>query len=96
MLGLLADCSAAPLPQPDAGSLGPRVVEREDRVSKLEARQQAAPPYRSKDEIQTHIRSLEEERGKLLGQYTAEHPAIRDINRKLDMLRHQLDTHAQP
>ena len=94
---LLAGCSLPEsLPRTDPAALETRLVDLEARVSSLEARQQVAPPYRSKAEIQAHIRALEDERGKLMSRYTAEHPAIRDIDRQLDMLQYQLERLEQP
>jgi len=56
----------------------------------LEARPVVQPPYRSKAEIQANIEALEVERGKLLTRYYAQHPDIKDIDRKVDILNCQL------
>jgi hypothetical protein len=67
-----------------------RLSDLENRVEKLEARGNVAPPYRNKSEIQEQIRNLEVERSKLLVSYTAEHPSVMDIDRKLVILNNQL------
>ena len=77
-------------PKNDAPLLEQRLLDIERRVESLEARSEVEPPYRSKAEIQAHIKTLEEERGKLLVSYTAQHPAIRDIDRRLRVLNDQL------
>jgi predicted small lipoprotein YifL len=74
------------MPPPDQ-----RLLDLERRVEKLEARGEVAQPYRSKAEIQAQIKSLEEERSKLLVSYTVQHPAVRDIDRKLVILNNQLN-----
>ena len=89
-LALAACAPHAPLPTTDAPSLEQRLSDLEQRMERLEARSFGEPPYRSKAEIQTHIRELEEERSKLLIRYTVEHPAIKDIDRKLMILDSQL------
>jgi predicted small lipoprotein YifL len=67
-----------------------RLSDLESRVEKLEARSEVAPPFRNKSEIQQQIETLEAERSKLLVNYTAEHPSVRDIDRKLAILNKQL------
>lgn len=88
---LLGACAPhAPQPKTEAPSLEQRLSDLEGRVGKLETRSEVEPPYRSKAEIQAHIKALEEERGKLLSRYTIQHPAIRDIDRQLAILGNQL------
>lgn len=88
----LAACgSHAPL-KTDTPSLEQRLLDLERRVERLEAHPAVEPPYRSKAEIQAHIRTLEAERDKLLTRYLAQHPEIRDIDRKLEILNSQLKT----
>lgn len=89
-LALAACAPHAPLPMTDAPSLEQRLFDLEHRVERLEVRSFGEPPYRNKAEIQAHIRALEEERSKLLTSYTVQHPAIKDIDRKLMILDIQL------
>lgn len=89
-LMLVGCASHAPLPRADASSLEQRLFDLERRVGKLESRSEVEHPYRSKAEIQAHIKALEEERQTLLSRYTAQHPAIRDIDRRLAILDNQL------
>lgn len=89
-LALAACAPHAPLPTTDAPSLEQRLFDLEHRVERLEARSLGEPPYRNKAEIQAHIQALEEERRKLLISYTVQHPAIKDIDRKLMILDSQL------
>ena len=88
-LALAACVSHAP-PKTDTPSLEQRMFELERRMERLEARPVVEPPYRSKAEIQANIRALENERAQLLTRYRAEHPAIRDIDRRLEILNSQL------
>jgi chromosome segregation ATPase len=67
-----------------------RLADLERRVQQLEKRPPVEAPYRNRDEIQAHISQLEAERGKLLLKYTELNPAVRDIDRKLLILREQL------
>ena len=59
-------------------------------MQRLEGRPPVQEPYRNREEIQEHIKSLETERAKLLVKYTDQHPAVRDIDRKLLILNEQL------
>lgn len=45
---------------------------------------------RSRAEIEARIEPLEAERAKLRADYLPQHPAIRDIDRRLDILDAQL------
>lgn len=87
----LAACGSPAPPKADAPSLEQRLFELERRMERLEARPEAKTPYRSKAEIQAHIKALEDERDKLLTRYLAQHPAIRDIDRRLEILNSQLN-----
>lgn len=49
-------------------------------------------PYRSKVELQAHIRRLEQQRAALLVNITPLHPTIRDIDRQIRMLKWQVGT----
>lgn len=93
---LVACAPYAPLPGADTPSLEQRLLDLERRVARMEARHGVGAPYRNKAEIQAHIRELQEERGKLLIGYTAQHPAIRDIDRRLEILAGQLEMLEQP
>jgi hypothetical protein len=86
----LAACASNAPPKADTPSLEQRVLELEHRIEMLEARPEVKPPYRSKEEIQANIKSLEAERGELLTRYFAQHPAIKDIDRRLEILNSQL------
>jgi hypothetical protein len=88
----LAACGSATPTKPNTPSLEQRMLELEGRVEKLEARPEVKPPFRSKAEIQANIQALEAERGQLLIRYLPQHPAIRDIDRSLEILRAQLKT----
>jgi hypothetical protein len=79
---------------PQSGAVMPsmenRVIDRNHRVDKIEARPDVARSYRSKEDIQQDISDLEAERAELLGRYTPQHPSIRDIDRELLILRGRL------
>jgi hypothetical protein len=88
---VLAGCGAQPpQQQADTPTLEQRLSDLERRMEILEARPGIAPPYRSKAEIEAHIEALEAERGQLLTRYLPQHPAIRDIDRMLQILDFQL------
>ena len=84
----LAACGTPP--KADTPSLEQRLFDLERRMERLEARPAVQPPYRNKEEIQAHIKALEEERTQLLADYRAQHPAIKDIDRRLEILNVQL------
>ncbi len=86
----LAACGTVPPAQREP-PLAQRVNALEERVERLEARPAVQPPLRSRAEIEAHIRSLEAERAKLRVDYLPQHPAIRDIDRRLGILGTQLD-----
>ena len=86
----LTACGSLAPPKRDAPSLEQRVLELEHRMEILEARPAVAPPYRSREEIQAHIKALEQERAALLTHYFDQHPAIKDIDRRLGILNTQL------
>jgi len=67
-----------------------RLDDLERRMQRLEGRPPVQPPYRNRQEIESQIKSLEEDRAKYLVKYTDQHPAVRDIDRKLLILREQL------
>jgi len=86
----LAACGSPAPPKADMPSVEQRLSDLERRVDMLEARPAVQPPYRSKTEIQANIEALEAERGKLLTRYSAQHPEIKDIDRRLEILNSQL------
>lgn len=67
-----------------------RLFDLERRMERLEARPAVQPAYRTREEVQAHIKTLEDERTKLLIDYHAQHPAIKDIDRRLEILNVQL------
>ena len=90
-LTLMLTACETPVPaKREAPPLTQRVNELEERVERLETRPAVPPPLRSRAEIEAHITSLEAERAKLLVDYLPQHPAIRDIDRRLDILNTQL------
>lgn len=89
---MLTDCETPAPAKSGEPALTQRVNELEQRVERLEARPAVQPPLRSRTEIETHIKSLEAEHTKLLVDYLPQHPAIRDIDRRLDILNAQLKT----
>lgn len=86
----LAACESPAPPKADTPSMEQRVFELERRMERLEARPDVKPPYRSKAEIQANIEALQNERAKLLSRYLPQHPEIRDIDRRLEILYSQL------
>jgi hypothetical protein len=89
VLALVACGSHAP-PKTDTPSVEQRLLDLERRMERLEARPAVEPPYRNKAEIEANIRALESERDELLTRYLPEHPAIKDIDRRLGILNSQL------
>ena len=92
----LAACGSPAPSKTDTPSVEQRLSDLERRVDMLEARPEVQPPYRSKAEIQAHIAALEAERGKLLALYYPQHPEIKDIDRRLEILNFQLQMRGQP
>jgi hypothetical protein len=86
----LVACATHAPPKTDTPSVEQRLSDLERRVEKLEARPVVEPPYRNKVEIQENIKALEEERDKLLIRYLPQHPDIKDIDRRLEILNSQL------
>ena len=90
---LLAGCAAQHAKPPEAGgtmATQQRLDDLERRVQRLEGRPPVEMPYRNREEIQAQIKDLQAERDRLLVKYTDQHPAIRDIDRKLLILNEQL------
>jgi hypothetical protein len=97
MLALaLAACGSPAPPKADTPSVAYRLSDLERRVEMLEARPAVQSPYRSKAEIQANIEALEVERSKLLTFYYPQHPDIKDIDRRLDILNSQLQMLESP
>lgn len=91
LLPVLAACGTpAPTPTPQASPLEQRLSDLERRVEMLEARPAVALPYRDRAEIEAHIQTLEAERAALLGRYLPDHPLVRDVDRRLEILNTQL------
>ena len=93
LVGFLGGCASDPSPSPVADNTKVtqhRLDDLERRVQRLESRPPVEEPYRDREEIQAHIKRLEAERAKLLMKYTDQHPAVRDIDRKLLILNAQL------
>lgn len=92
--GFLPGCSSSPSAPPEDGhakATQQRLDDLERRVQRLEGRPASVDvPYRGREELQTHIKQLETERARLLVKYTDQHPAVRDIDRKLLILNEQL------
>lgn len=89
----LVGCAAqpgSPRGGQEAAATQQRLDELERRVQRLEGRPPVEAPNRNRQEIEAHIQSLEAERAKLLVKYTDQHPAVRDIDRKLLILKEQL------
>ena len=86
----LAACGTQAPPKTDTPSVEQRLFDLERRMERLEARPAVQPPYRNKEEIQAHIKALEDERATLLADYLPQHPAIKDIDRRLEILNVQL------
>ena len=92
LLPALAACSApAPAPTPQASPFEQRLSDLERRIELLEARPPVALPYRDRAEIEAHIQTLEAERAALLGRYLPDHPLVRDVDRRLEILNTQLN-----
>lgn len=83
-------------PRPGTPTMEQRVSELERRLERLEARPEVQAPYRSKAELEAAIKSLREERVRLLGRYTDQHPEIRDLDRRLAILDRQMKMLEQP
>lgn len=62
-----------------------------DQTGPVAPRDPSAPPrpYRSREEIDADIQSLESERADLLTKYSVAHPDVRAIDRRLRILREQ-------
>ena len=88
----LAACATPPSPSPEVVALEERLSQLEGRIELLERYVTAvpAPPLRSRDDIEQHIRSLEAKRAALLQRYTPAHPEVRDVDLQLRLLRLQL------
>jgi len=96
LASVLGACGTYAPQQGATPALEQRVLELEDRVQRLEADSLVETPLPGPAEIQAQISALEAERARLLMRYYAQHPAIRVIDRRLDMLHGQLQPAAQP
>jgi chromosome segregation ATPase len=90
---LLGACAQPSQPPADAAALARRVQNLEGRVESLERRDTIDPaqPLRTRAQIEANIQSLEAERATLLSKYQSAHPDVRDIDRRLQLLRKQLE-----
>lgn len=90
---LLSACAQQPAPSSQAPTVEQRLQKLEGRVESLERRDTIAPapPLRSREEIEAQIRSLESERVRLLAGYQVAHPDVRDVDRRLQLLKKQLE-----
>lgn len=86
----LAACGTQAPPKADTPSVEQRLFDLERRMERLEARPAVQPAYRTREEIQAHIKALQDERSRLRVDYNAQHPAIKDIDRRLEILNVQL------
>jgi TolA-binding protein len=88
----LGACASQRTSAPEPTALEQRLQKLEGRIESLERRDTIEPqaPYRSREEIAARIRALETERDTLLIQYTSAHPAVRDVDRRLRILREQI------
>jgi hypothetical protein len=93
---VLAGCATYGPQQGNTPALEQRVLELEDRVRRLEAESLGAPLAPGNAEKQAEINALEAERARLLTRYYEQHPAIRVIDRRLAILRGQLQPQEQP
>ena len=74
----------------DEDALEQRLRTLEQRIDKLESRPPIQPALRERAAVEAHRAKLLDERAKLLTRYTEQHPAIRDIDRKIGILDQQL------
>lgn len=91
---VVAGCASAPAgPTPEVVALERRLQAAEARLDSLERFVAAvpAPPLRPRDEIEAHVRTLEARRAEMLLRYTPAHPAVREIDLSLRLLRLQLE-----
>lgn len=89
----LAACASAPSRTAEPSleqATAQRLDDLERRMQRLEGRPPVQEPYRSREEVQAHIKTLETERARLLVKYTDQHPVVRDIDRRLLILNEQL------
>jgi len=92
---LLYACAQQPAstPEPQAAADRQRLQLLEQRVEVLERYiyNLPSPPMRRRSEIEDNIRSLESKRAALLERYTDLHPAVREIDLSLRLLKLQLE-----
>ena len=92
---LLGACAQQPTSTPES-----RMDADQQRLQLLEQRVEIleryiynlpSPPLRRREEIESNIRSLESKRSALLERYTDLHPAVREIDLSLRLLKLQLE-----
>jgi hypothetical protein len=90
-------CACAQQP---ASTTEPQALADRQRLQLLEQRVEVleryiynlpSPPMRSRSEIEGNIRSLESKRAALLERYTDQHPAVREVDLSLRLLKLQLE-----
>ncbi len=93
LLGACAQQPKVPPPDPRLDALEQRLQALERRVDILEHHILALPsaPVRSRDEIESEVKSLQSRRSALLERYTTLHPEVREIDLRLRLLKLQLD-----
>lgn len=90
LLGACAQHTPSP-PDPEVDALQQRIQVLERRVEILEAQVSSLPALSpsSREEVDGRIRSLQSQRSALLERYTDAHPDVREIDRRLRLLRLQ-------
>jgi predicted nucleic acid-binding Zn-ribbon protein len=80
-------------PEPEMDALRQRLQALERRVENLEHQILSLPAAqsRSRAELESEMRTLQAQRSVLLERYTDLHPDVRDIDRRLRLLKLQLE-----
>jgi predicted nucleic acid-binding Zn-ribbon protein len=93
VLSLLGACAQQPATAPEYAALEQRLQNLERRFDALERyiTNLPSPPQRSRAEIEKNVQSLEAQRATLLERYTSAHPAVREVDLSLRLLRLQLE-----
>jgi predicted nucleic acid-binding Zn-ribbon protein len=92
LAGACAQHATVP-PEPEIDALKRRLQALERRVESLEHQVLSLPAAqpRSRAELESEVRTLQAERSELLERYTDLHPDVRDIDRRLRLLKLQLE-----
>lgn len=95
LLLALAGCAQPPAAPPPATRAVPETLER--RLEDLAARVGPIAPVRvDAEEARAQLKSLEEEKARLLARLTPEHPSVVLIERRIQRLREHLPEPADP